>query len=65
MHVNTIQFPGPYGIEAMRISRVIINNFRNFKSLDVKFGEHAVILGENGSVAFSKLRSATVDPDEQ
>ena len=31
----------------MRISRIITKNFRNFKSLDVKLGEHAVVLGEN------------------
>ncbi len=31
----------------MRLSRIIIKNFRNFKSLDVKLGDHAVILGEN------------------
>src|SRR5580704_3638454 len=31
----------------MRISRIIIKNFRNLKSLDVKLGEHAVVLGEN------------------
>ena len=31
----------------MRLSRIIIKNFRNFKSLDVKLGEHAVVLGEN------------------
>jgi putative ATP-dependent endonuclease of OLD family len=31
----------------MRISRIIIKNFRNFKALDVKLGEHAVVLGEN------------------
>lgn len=31
----------------MRLSRIIIKNFRNFKSLDVKLGNHAVILGEN------------------
>jgi putative ATP-dependent endonuclease of OLD family len=31
----------------MRISRIIIKNFRNFKSLNVKLGEHAVVLGEN------------------
>ena len=31
----------------MRISRTIIKNFRNFKSLDVRLGDHAVILGEN------------------
>jgi hypothetical protein len=31
----------------MWLGRVIIKNFRNFKSLDVKLGEHAVVLGEN------------------
>ncbi len=29
------------------VSRIIIKNFRNFKSLDVKLGKHAVVLGEN------------------
>ncbi len=31
----------------MRLSRIKIKNFRNFKDLDVRLGEHAVILGEN------------------
>ena len=31
----------------MWLSRVMIKNFRNFRSLDVKLGEHAVFLGEN------------------
>lgn len=31
----------------MRISRIQINNFRNFKSLDVKVGENLVLVGEN------------------
>ncbi|MFA4987500.1 MAG: AAA family ATPase [Candidatus Brocadiia bacterium] len=31
----------------MRISRIQIQNFRNFASIDVCLGEHAVILGEN------------------
>lgn len=31
----------------MRLSRIRINNFRNFKRLNVRLGEHAVILGEN------------------
>jgi putative ATP-dependent endonuclease of OLD family len=31
----------------MRLSRIIIKNFRNFKFLDVELGDHAVILGEN------------------
>jgi putative ATP-dependent endonuclease of the OLD family len=29
----------------MRLSRIIIKNFRNFKSLDVRLGDHAVVLG--------------------
>lgn len=31
----------------MRLSRIRIKNFRNFKILNVKLGKHAVILGEN------------------
>ncbi len=31
----------------MRLSRIVIKNFRNFKLLDVRLGEHAVVLGEN------------------
>ena len=31
----------------MRLSRIQINNFRNFKALDIRLGEHAVVLGEN------------------
>jgi len=31
----------------MRLSRVSITNFRNFKNLDVRLGKHAVFLGEN------------------
>ena len=31
----------------MRLSRIIIKNFRNFKSLNIRLGEHAVVLGEN------------------
>jgi putative ATP-dependent endonuclease of the OLD family len=31
----------------MRLSRITIKNFRNFKSLDVQLGRHAVVLGEN------------------
>jgi len=31
----------------MWISRITIKNFRNFKLLDVKLGENAVVLGEN------------------
>lgn len=31
----------------MRLSRIVIKNFRNFKHLDVRLGRHAVVLGEN------------------
>ncbi len=31
----------------MRLSRIQITNFRNFKSLDLALSEHAVIVGEN------------------
>jgi len=31
----------------MRLNRIAIKNFRNFKHLDVQLGEHAVVLGEN------------------
>lgn len=31
----------------MRLSRIVVKNFRNFKFLDVRLGEHAVVLGEN------------------
>ncbi len=31
----------------MRLTRIKIKNFRNFKNLNVRLGEHAVILGEN------------------
>ena len=31
----------------MRISRIQIDNFRNFSSLDVNLGRHAVFVGEN------------------
>jgi putative ATP-dependent endonuclease of OLD family len=41
----------------MWLSRVTIKNFRNFKSLDVKLEEHAVVLGEN-KVGKTNLRFA-------
>jgi putative ATP-dependent endonuclease of OLD family len=31
----------------MRISKIQIQNFRNFSKLDVSLGTHAVIVGEN------------------
>jgi putative ATP-dependent endonuclease of OLD family len=35
------------GEPAVRLSRIVIKNFRNFRSLDVRLGQHAVVLGEN------------------
>lgn len=32
----------------MRISRIQLKNFRNFRDLDIPLGEHVVIVGENG-----------------
>jgi len=41
----------------MRICRLRIQNFRNFRDVDCRFGQHAVIIGENG-VGKSNLLSA-------
>jgi putative ATP-dependent endonuclease of OLD family len=48
----------------MRIHRVQIINFRNFRNLDVVFGEHAVILGENkiGKSNFLYALRLVLDP---
>lgn len=48
----------------MRISRVQINNFRNFKSLDVVVGPHLVIVGENkvGKSNFLHALRLVLDP---
>jgi putative ATP-dependent endonuclease of the OLD family len=48
----------------MRISRVQISNFRNFKSLDVKVGPHLVIVGENkvGKSNFLHALRLVLDP---
>src|SRR5258708_3375586 len=48
----------------MRISRVQISNFRNFKSLDVPLSEHAVIVGENkiGKSNFLYALRLVLDP---
>jgi putative ATP-dependent endonuclease of OLD family len=48
----------------MRLSRVIIKNFRNFKSLDVRLGDHAVVLGENkvGKTNFLFALRLILDP---
>lgn len=48
----------------MRLSRVIIKNFRNFKFLNVRLGEHAVVLGENkvGKTNFLFALRLILDP---
>lgn len=48
----------------MRISRVQIRNFRNFESLDLVIGEHAVVLGENkvGKTNFLFALRLLLDP---
>lgn len=48
----------------MRISRVHIENYRNFRSLDVKLGEHAVVVGENkvGKSNFLRALRMILDP---
>jgi putative ATP-dependent endonuclease of OLD family len=48
----------------MHISRIQIENFRNFASLDVKLGEHAVIVGENriGKSNFLHALRLVLDP---
>ncbi len=48
----------------MKIYRVQIKNFRNFHNLDVIFGEHAVILGENkvGKSNFLYALRLVLDP---
>ncbi len=48
----------------MRISRVEIINFRNFRHLEVELGEHAVIVGENkiGKTNFLYALRLVLDP---
>lgn len=48
----------------MRLSRVTIKKFRNFKSLDVELGDHAVVLGENkvGKTNFLFALRLILDP---
>jgi putative ATP-dependent endonuclease of OLD family len=48
----------------MRISRVQIENFRNFKTLDVNVGSHLVIVGENrvGKSNFLHALRLILDP---
>jgi hypothetical protein len=45
-------------LTTMRIARIQIENFRNFASIDVTLGEHAVIVDEN-KIGKSNLLSPT------
>jgi len=47
----------------MNISRVKIKNFRNFESLDLALGEHAVIVGENKIGKSNFLYALRLVPD--
>ena len=51
----------------MRISRVIIKNFRNFKHLDVELGQNVVLLGENGvgKTNFLEALRLVLDPTRE
>jgi hypothetical protein len=52
----------------MRLSRIQISNFRNFREFDVSLGSHAVIVGENKIPAGARLGPATdewpFEPDD-
>jgi putative ATP-dependent endonuclease of the OLD family len=48
----------------MRISRVCIENYRNFKSLDVELGQNIILVGENksGKTNFIQALRLILDP---
>jgi putative ATP-dependent endonuclease of OLD family len=48
----------------VRISRVCIENFRNFKLLDVELGQNIVLVGENksGKSNFIEALRLVLDP---
>ena len=49
----------------MRLFRIHIQNFRNFKRLDCYLGTHVVLLGENGAGKSNFLRALrlVLDPE--
>jgi len=51
----------------MKISRVIIRNFRNFEELDVRLGRNTVLLGENGvgKTNFLEALRLVLDPSKE
>ena len=44
-------------MQSLYISRVVINNFRNFRFADVKLGHKQVIIGENNVGKTNFLRA--------
>ena len=46
--------------EPLKISRLIIKNYRNLKDIDICLGETVVLIGENNSGKSNLLRAATL-----
>lgn len=44
----------------MKISRLIIKNYRNLKDIDICLGENVVLIGENNSGKSNLLRAVTL-----
>ena len=44
----------------MKISRLIIKNYRNLKDIDIRLGETVVLIGENNSGKSNILRAVTL-----
>lgn len=44
----------------MKISRLIIKNYRNLKDIDICLGETVVLIGENNSGKSNLLRAVTL-----
>ena len=44
----------------MKISRLIIKNYRNLKDVDICLGETVVLIGENNSGKSNLLRAVTL-----
>ena len=44
----------------MKISRLIIKNYRNLKDVDIYLGETVVLIGENNSGKSNLLRALTL-----
>lgn len=44
----------------MKISRLIIKNYRNLRNIDIKLGEEVILIGENNSGKSNILRAVTL-----